>query len=525
VDGFRLPGYDVEQLVGIGASGQVWRAREQASGQLVALKRLHVVGGPAPASAVAERRLHREAALLAALRHPHVVRLRAVVSDPEGPVLVMDYAAGGSLASVLRSRGTLSPGEVVTLGVPLAQALAELHARDLIHGDVSPANIVFDARGKPMLADLGMARLVSEAVATAGATPGFVDPALLDGAAATPPCDVYGLAAACHAALAGAPPDPGGGTSLRSRCPRAPDGLIEAIASGLDPRQRSRPEAARLAVALYGSCTPHPLRLPAPPAEPERSEPTRRIAVRPSTPREPSVPQTVPEPASGRRVLRLLRRPALLLIPVGVLAAAIAGVGWAARDRPPRAQTNTAARTDPAPPAAVDRRTSPPAPSFRTTAASPTGPAPAAVPPAAPPVAASTTSATTGTDWVTIMAELDALRDQAFVDDDPAKLARVYLATSPAFAADRQALAALVALGGHAVGLRLHVASVAVTTRTPTRVVLDVRDVLPGYDIALPDGAVRHETGRGERRWAITLRQVGGAAAGWRIETVAALPG
>ena len=79
---FALPGYDVQALLGFGATGEVWRARELATGDTVALKRLR-----AGADAAAVDALRREAALLRTLDTPYVVRLRAVVGD----VLVLDH--------------------------------------------------------------------------------------------------------------------------------------------------------------------------------------------------------------------------------------------------------------------------------------------------------------------------------------------------------------------------------------------------------------------------------------------------
>ncbi|HEY5051058.1 MAG TPA: protein kinase, partial [Acidothermaceae bacterium] len=99
--------------------------------------------------------------------------LRSVVSTTDGLVLVLDYAEGGSLAAVLGVRGRLSTGEVVAIGAPLGQALAEIHARGLTHGDVTPGNIVFDRSGKPLLADLGVANLIGEQAGPAGRTPGL----------------------------------------------------------------------------------------------------------------------------------------------------------------------------------------------------------------------------------------------------------------------------------------------------------------------------------------------------------------
>ncbi len=158
---FSLPGYHVEELVGFGGSGEVWRARDASTGEVVALKRLRADAASATSASVEpaeQRQLQREAALLATVRHDHIVALRSVVSTSDGLVLVLDYAEGGSLAALLGVRGQLSAGEVVTIGAPLAQALADIHARGLTHGDVTPGNIVFDGSGKPLLADLGVAK-------------------------------------------------------------------------------------------------------------------------------------------------------------------------------------------------------------------------------------------------------------------------------------------------------------------------------------------------------------------------------
>ena len=96
--------------------------------------------------------------MLAGVQHPHVVRLRGVHGVDDALVLVLDLAPGGSLARLLATRGTLSPGEVVTLGVPLAQALAAVHAQGLVHGDVTPANVLFAADGRPLLGRPGRRR-------------------------------------------------------------------------------------------------------------------------------------------------------------------------------------------------------------------------------------------------------------------------------------------------------------------------------------------------------------------------------
>src|SRR4051794_35870031 len=175
---WALPGYDVQGLIGYGATGEVWRARELATGEVVALKRLRP---DAPESALVA--LRREASVLRSLETPYVVRLRAVLGEGAATVLVLDLAVGGSLATLLSRRGSLDPAEVVTVAAPLAQALATAHACGLVHGDVTPSNILFTAEGMPLLADLGLARLAGETLGSVDGTAGDVDPPVPGGGA------------------------------------------------------------------------------------------------------------------------------------------------------------------------------------------------------------------------------------------------------------------------------------------------------------------------------------------------------
>ncbi len=248
-----VPGYDVVELLGYGSGGEVWLGRERATGLPVALKRV-----PAGADLAARDRLRREAAVLAGVQHPHVVRLRGVHGVDDALVLVLDLAPGGSLARLLATRGTLSPGEVVTLGVPLAQALAAVHAQGLVHGDVTPANVLFAADGRPLLGDLGVAGLTGLPPGEVGGTSGFVDPAVLAGAAPGPASDVHGLAATCLAALTGRPPyDEQGRRVPLTDAPTMVAALEPALAA--DPV--ARPTAERLAVALFEAAVAEPVRL------------------------------------------------------------------------------------------------------------------------------------------------------------------------------------------------------------------------------------------------------------------------
>src|SRR5690606_9136371 len=150
--------YDLDHQIGSGASGTVWKAHHRGPvARTVALKRLRAGGGEAELA-----RLRREAAVLAELDHPHVVRVLEVLHDGDGIALAVQHAPRGSLDDLLAERGRLAPGQVVALAAPLAEALASAHRRGTVHGDVKPANVLFTSDGEPLLGDFGVARTLGQ---------------------------------------------------------------------------------------------------------------------------------------------------------------------------------------------------------------------------------------------------------------------------------------------------------------------------------------------------------------------------
>jgi serine/threonine protein kinase len=198
----RLPGYVLHHRVGVGANAEVYRAEPAGSpGRIVAVKRLRI---EAPARAVDE--LRREAAALTRLSHPSILRLLDLVVDGDRVALVVPFTVGGSLADRLAAvDGGLPPAEVADLGARIARALAAAHNAGLVHRDVKPANLLFDAEGQPLLSDFGTAHLTGERTPVAG-TAEYLDPAVLAGAPADARSDVYGLGVTLYEALAGVPP-------------------------------------------------------------------------------------------------------------------------------------------------------------------------------------------------------------------------------------------------------------------------------------------------------------------------------
>src|SRR5687768_14920959 len=263
-----LPGYRLEELLGRGGSGEVWRAVPRSGGPAVAVKLL--VAGDAERQA-------REAALLGELDHPHLVRLHEVVHEPRRGgqprvALVLDLLAGGSLAALLARRGRLRPGEVVTALAPVAHA----HERGVVHGDLSPGNVVCTAEGRPVLTDLGVARVLGEEAARE-VTPAYVDPTVARGGAPGPASDVFGVAAAAFHALTGVAPwnaatpadtlrvaAAGCLPDLAELATGAPPALVAVIARGLAADPHDRGSAAAFALDLRHACRPEPVRLPTP---------------------------------------------------------------------------------------------------------------------------------------------------------------------------------------------------------------------------------------------------------------------
>ena len=267
----EVPGFAVERLLGQGGSALVWLAREQRTGRNFAVKCFRPgPGGVEGAEAVTEDAVRREIRILSALDHQHLVKAHDAVRLPGPPdggtALVMDYAPGGSLAALVASRGRLSIGETVTVLTPLAQVLGYLHGKGFTHSDVSPGNVLFTGQGKPLLSDLGIARMLGDpGSAGRSGTPGFVDPAPVDAVRGLQPeRDVYSTAALGWFCLTGqAPPRTADRPPLSLLVPEVPRELAAALEAGLNEDRRSRPTAASLAIAVYRSASPRPLDLAA----------------------------------------------------------------------------------------------------------------------------------------------------------------------------------------------------------------------------------------------------------------------
>ncbi|MFI9455691.1 serine/threonine-protein kinase [Amycolatopsis sp. NPDC052450] len=189
--------YRLEERIGAGGMGVVWRATDLDLGRVVALKR---------SQAGDSGQIRREARIGAGLHHPNVVTVFDAVIDGDDRWLVMEYLPSRNLADVIDTDGPLSPGKVAKIGVQLAAALAAMHEKGMVHRDLKPGNVLVADDGTAKLTDLGIAQW-AEVTRTGGGldvgTPGYVAPEMAEGRQAGAAADVFSLGATLFAAVEG----------------------------------------------------------------------------------------------------------------------------------------------------------------------------------------------------------------------------------------------------------------------------------------------------------------------------------
>jgi len=216
----RIPGLAFEALVGRGAMGSVYRARQTALGRTVAVK---LIASRFARSRRYVRRFMREARLAARLDHPNVVRVFLAGRAGERCYLVMEYVEGKPLSRLLKVRGPLPEDRAMAVVAQVAGALAQAHRVGILHRDIKPANILLTEEGTARLADLGLAKDLSdgddldEAGTTVG-TASYMAPEQCRGDRLDARSDVYSLGATLYHMLAGRAPFAGRDRREIMRC-------------------------------------------------------------------------------------------------------------------------------------------------------------------------------------------------------------------------------------------------------------------------------------------------------------------
>ncbi|WP_406508378.1 serine/threonine-protein kinase [Streptomyces sp. NBC_00212] len=266
--------YLLEEPLGRGATGTVWRARQRETagseasvagqpGETVAIK---VLKEELANDADVVMRFLRERSVLLRLRHDNIVRTRDLVVEGDLLALVMDLIDGPDLHRYIRENGPLTPVAASLLTAQIADALAASHADGVVHRDLKPANVLLDERDgamHPMLTDFGIARLADSPGLTRThefvGTPAYVAPESAEGRPQTSAVDIYGAGILLYELVTGRPPF-AGGTALEvlhrhlSEEPRRPTTvpapLWTVIERCLSKDPDRRPSAENLARGL-----------------------------------------------------------------------------------------------------------------------------------------------------------------------------------------------------------------------------------------------------------------------------------
>jgi serine/threonine protein kinase len=208
VESHRIEGYEIEEFLGRGGMGIVYKARQKRLNRTVAVKMLlvHAVAGGDDL-----QRFRTEVEATAALRHSHIVRVHEFGESDGRPFYSMEYIDGPSLQQRL-DECPLAGRVAARYIAPVARAIHHAHRHGILHRDLKPSNILLDANDQPHVTDFGIAkRLAEDAGPTRTGsiigTPGYMAPEQAAGRKdLTAATDVYGLGALLYALLTGRPP-------------------------------------------------------------------------------------------------------------------------------------------------------------------------------------------------------------------------------------------------------------------------------------------------------------------------------
>jgi serine/threonine protein kinase len=230
--------YQLEDARGGGSGGIVWTAFDLKLKRTVALKRPHTM-----ASQADRLQFRQEAEIAARVHHPNAISVFDTV-DGDECWLVMECSSAESLDRVLAARGSLPPQRVARIGVQIAAALAAVHARNIVHRDVKPGNILVDEQDFAKLTDFGISiwrQVTRTDDGSFSGTPAYAAPEVTAGRPATEASDVFSLGATLFAAVEGTPPF---GTG-------EPDEVLKRVRQGeMLPMRHEGPLAALLSRML-----------------------------------------------------------------------------------------------------------------------------------------------------------------------------------------------------------------------------------------------------------------------------------
>ncbi|MDQ4025637.1 MAG: serine/threonine protein kinase [Actinomycetota bacterium] len=299
--------YSLEEPLGSGGMGTVWRATDTLLQRPVAVKEVQVpVTVPEGERALTRSRVLREARAAARISHPGAVTVFDVVEEDGRPYIVMELVAAPTLEEVVRRDGPLDETRAARIGLEVLGALEAAHAQGIVHRDVKPGNVMLPPGGHAKLADFGIASVKGDPKLTATGlvlgSPSYMAPEQAREDVTGPASDLWSLGATLYFAVEGVPPFDRGGaiptlTAVVGDEPRPPErarALRPALDALLakDPSRRPGAEALRRMLEAAGgdgavqattAVAPPPVTSPEmPAAEPEAAlapaAPPRRVS-------------------------------------------------------------------------------------------------------------------------------------------------------------------------------------------------------------------------------------------------------
>ncbi|HET8755302.1 MAG TPA: serine/threonine-protein kinase [Solirubrobacteraceae bacterium] len=253
----ELGDYRIEGIVGVGRTGIVYLATDSRTGRAVALK---VLREDVSIDPIYRERFRREGALLAALRHPHIIPIYGM-GELDGDLFIATRLVSGTLKNLILA-GPIPVDFAMSVITAVAEAVDTAHAAGVVHRDVKPANVLLDPGPEVFLGDFGLARDPdAQALTVPGQVIGTLDymaPEHLDAEGVGTPADIYALTCMAVETLTGEVPYPRGTDaavmyahvteeppSVSARRPELPAALDEVVAAGMAKDPDDRPSTAR----------------------------------------------------------------------------------------------------------------------------------------------------------------------------------------------------------------------------------------------------------------------------------------
>lgn len=262
-DKLVLGRYLLEEKIGQGGMGVVWRARDQHVNRTVALKQAHRVDENGDRIELR----WSEGINAARANHSNIVTVFDLAGEGADRWLVMEYVPGKSLAAQLAGNSTLPPHQVAYLGEQIAGALHAVHTAGVVHGDVKPANILITNTGGAKLTDFGISQSIwsqntlTDTDPTPG-TPAYQAPEVRRRGRLTAASDVYSLGATLFTALEGGPPGETPRHETTDPVRRALGTLLAAMLADKPDQRPTADLATRLLHDLVNATDPEPTTIP-----------------------------------------------------------------------------------------------------------------------------------------------------------------------------------------------------------------------------------------------------------------------